>query len=382
MFLVVGISIALFLSFILLSKRGKTIADKILAVWLIVSATHLGFYYYHISAWMLAIPQLIGWAIPIALLHGPFLFVYTQALTQPAAFKHKRWLIHFLPALLLYLYISPFLFSPAGERLAAFKSVLPSDVYFKYFHPIVLIGSGFLYSLWAAWLLRRHKRGIAHRFSNIERINLDWLSYLIYSLAGLWILVAYGNDDLIFSAAVLYILFIGYFGIKQVGIFTEKKEHTFPEYAVQPETGKAIFSKQEESIEIDEDEIIEKKKYQKSGLSEEQAAQTRDELSELMATEKLYKNSELTLADLAARLDIHPNYLSQVINDKEGVNFYEYINALRVEEFKRLTALPENRQFTLLSLAYDCGFNSKSSFNRAFKKVTDHSPSEYLKAQV
>ena len=75
----------------------------------------------------------------------------------------------------------------------------------------------------------------------------------------------------------------------------------------------------------------------------------------------------------------HPNYLSQVINEVEGINFYDYVNRLRVEEFKRLLSLPENQRFTLLALAYDCGFNSKSAFNRCFKKTTGLSPSEYAK---
>ena len=101
-------------------------------------------------------------------------------------------------------------------------------------------------------------------------------------------------------------------------------------------------------------------------------------LTQLMETEKIYTESELSLSELANRLNTLPNYLSQVINDKEGKNFYDYINMLRIEEFKTLVSRPENRKYTLLSLSYDCGFNSKSSFNKNFKKVTGLSPSEYL----
>ena len=97
-----------------------------------------------------------------------------------------------------------------------------------------------------------------------------------------------------------------------------------------------------------------------------------------MQQEKFYTEPELTLAALAEKLNIHPNYLSQVINEKEGKSFYDYINTLRVEEFIRLILIPENSKFTMLSLASDCVFNSKSSFNKNFKKVTGQSPSEYL----
>ena len=68
------------------------------------------------------------------------------------------------------------------------------------------------------------------------------------------------------------------------------------------------------------------------------------------------------------------------VNKKVGKNFYDFVNQYRLEEFKRLLSDPKNRNLTLLSLAIDCGFNSKSSFNRHFKKVTGQTPSQYFAA--
>jgi len=179
----------------------------------------------------------------------------------------------------------------------------------------------------------------------------------------MWIFIIFvGYDPLIFSAASIFIIFIGYYGIKQVGIFTNQN-----------------LEVEEPVFEIVNEENTEKKKYAKSGLSEDVAKDLHLKLRSLMATEKLFTEPELTLSDLANRLEIHPNYLSQVINEMEGMNFYDYINGLRIEEFKRLVTIPENQRFTLLALAYECGFNSKSAFNRFFKKATDLSPSEYVK---
>nr|WP_262919778.1 helix-turn-helix domain-containing protein [Niabella hibiscisoli] len=98
-----------------------------------------------------------------------------------------------------------------------------------------------------------------------------------------------------------------------------------------------------------------------------------------MQKEALFTDPELTLGTLSEQLAIHPNTLSQVINSKEGKNFYDYINALRIATFIKALSKPENKKYTLLSLAFECGFNSKASFNRNFKKHTGLSPTEYLK---
>ena len=97
-----------------------------------------------------------------------------------------------------------------------------------------------------------------------------------------------------------------------------------------------------------------------------------------MDNQKLYLDEKLTLPKLASELDILPNYLSQVINERYGKNFYDYINTFRVAEFQKIIQDPKKRHYTLLTLALECGFNSKSSFNKYFKKSTGQTPSEYL----
>ena len=124
----------------------------------------------------------------------------------------------------------------------------------------------------------------------------------------------------------------------------------------------------------------EKLKYQKSGLSADAAEALHRQLAQAMQDEKYYLDGELSLSGLASQLNTQPNYLSQVINEREGKNFYDYINTLRIEEFKRVAASPDQRKYTLSALAQHCGFNSKSSFNRCFKKVTGQSPSEFVLA--
>ena len=98
-----------------------------------------------------------------------------------------------------------------------------------------------------------------------------------------------------------------------------------------------------------------------------------------MGDDALFKNEQL-ITELASLLDVHPNHLSQLINEREGKNFYNYINAIRIKEFIKLASLPENKKYTMISLAYDCGFGTKSTFNKHFKANTGKTPTEFFNA--
>ncbi len=173
----------------------------------------------------------------------------------------------------------------------------------------------------------------------------------------MWALIVTQNSTLIFISVSLFVILIGFFGVQQKNILGEPKRKIRP-------------SKKEDET---------KEKYLNSGLSEEKEDMYYAKLNSLIHEEKIYTNAELSLSELASKIDIHPNYLSQIINNKEGKKFYDYINTFRVQEFKRLISLPDNQQFTLISIAYECGFNSKSTFNRYFKKITESTPSQYVK---
>lgn len=355
-----AVFLALFLDLLLIGKKKKTQADAILAVWLLVIAFHTLLFYFRS---LFLYPQLLGVEFPFPLLHGPLLYLYARALTgQPV--KLAIVFLHFLPPLGIFLYSSPFLLQPIEQKIYIYQHHGIGYETFNAVHSVCVNLSGIGYVIWTILVLRRHRAVILQEFSDTEKINLNWLSYLTYWIGGIWILVLLGNDDYIFGAAALFVLFMGYFGIRQVGVFTTTAH--LPEKApAQPEA-------------VDDD-AAGKQKYQKSGLSREAAQQLRNDLASLMQNEKLYRQSELTLADLAAKLNTPANYLSQVINEQEGKNFYDYINTLRLEEFKRIVASPDSDKFTLMGIANDCGFNSKSSFNRYFRKVMGHSPSDYVR---
>jgi AraC-like DNA-binding protein len=362
MFYLAGVGLAFFLTLLLFSKRDKSVADIILGCWLVVITWHLLLFYFFKAE---LYPGLLGFGIPLPLAHGPFLYWYTRALTDRHA-PHKLLALHFIPLLLAHLYIAPFLALSAEEKMFVFENQGAGYETFNRINGMAIVVSGIVYVLLSSLALRKHRQSIVEEFSSTEKINLQWLQYMIYWMGAIWIFVILSNDVLVFGAAVLFIAFIGFFGIRQVGIF---HSHTTHEANTIRDTS------------IDGmDGPIEKRKYQKSGLSAEDSENIHRQLGQMMLTEKIFRESELSLTDLANRLNTQPNHLSQVINEREGKNFYDYINTLRIEEFKRLAAAPDSRKYTLLGLAEASGFNSKSSFNRYFKKISGQSPSEFMES--
>ncbi len=122
-----------------------------------------------------------------------------------------------------------------------------------------------------------------------------------------------------------------------------------------------------------------KGKQKKALLDDAAATDYKAKLQQLIDTEKFHLNPSVSLRSLADELGIHPNQLSWLLNDGFGKNFNEFINHYRIEEFKTLAKLPENANFTIMSIAYDCGFNSKTVFNTYFKKETGMTPKAFLK---
>jgi AraC-like DNA-binding protein len=401
MIYIIGIAISFFLSVLLLLKKNKSTADKILAGWLSFIGLHLFLFYSFLTGKIYSWPWLLGIHFPFPLLHGPALYIYAAALTGNLNASNKKYLLHFIPAALCYVYLLHFFLLPSEEKINVFKNRGAGYETFNSVIVAAIIVSGIVYVILTLLLHWKHRRKIVNEFSNIERINLDWIQYLMYGIAIIWAFVIFGDDNLIFIAVVFYVLFMGFFGIRQTPVFmTHHQPETQPDSPVEKnlisEDARKNFGALEFSVPVTQTpaekklENIheaehaaeangERSKYQKSGLDEEELQRIHGQLTALMEREKLYTNPELTLGEAAQQLNVHPNYLSQVINSVTKKNFYDYINSQRVEEFNRMVRNAKNQKFTLLSLAFECGFNSKTSFNRNFRKVTGLSPSQYLK---
>ena len=372
---VIGIFLAFFLQFLLFSKKGKTLPDKILGVWMFVIGLHLFSYYiYNLGYWE-RFPHLTGITHPFPLLHGPLLFLYVVFSLRKEQHFGWRDFAHFLPALGSYLYMMPYFFGyTIAEKRLVDSGQMEDYKTFMYLSLVGFIISGITYPVVAYHLITKHERLVHENYSFDESISLNWLKYCIGGLGLIFLSVGiisfmqylldvqfpFNVDFIFYAEIILFILFVGYFGIRHQGIFAENK------------------TTQEATSGNDDTDTKKTTGYIRSGLKTDEAQELHQKLLQLMNEKKPYLEPKLTLNMLATQLDVSSNHLSQTINQHQNQNFYDFINQYRVEEFKQRAKDPKNQHFNILALALDSGFNSKSAFNLIFKKHTGITPSHFM----
>ncbi|MCG6191137.1 helix-turn-helix domain-containing protein [Maribellus maritimus] len=356
-------------------KNNKILPDKILTVWMLVIGLHLFSYCLYSLGFWEKYPHLIGITHPFPFLHGPLLYLYVVfSLQKEPRFRLKHY-AHFLPAFLAYLYMVPYFFFYTTEQKRMIDHGQTND--YRVFMLISLAGfiiSGIAYAVLAYRLIGKYEKLVHDNFSFDEKISLHWLRYcisgigLIFATVGIFSFLQYilsiqfsfNVDFIYFSEIILFVFFVGYFGIRHESIFSDDKKRTA-------------------SIANTDDDTKKPAEYRKSGLKKGEAEQIHQQLLQLMDDKKPYLEPKLTLNLLSEELSTSPNYLSQIINQYREQNFYDFVNQYRIHEFKKRATLSENRRLNILAIAFDSGFNSKSSFNLAFKKHTGITPSQFIR---
>jgi AraC-like DNA-binding protein len=232
--------------------------------------------------------------------------------------------------------------------------------------------------------LWKYRKNVKNIFSNEEQKYLGWL-FILYKglilLFSILFFLTFANmavnnwriayDSRYFTASTdIFLIFLCYFGTRQPNLYKQR------ERPVTNDKDTDILTIIDETNNF-KTQAKEPVKSYRPGLSHQQAEETHKKLLKLMEESKPYLNENLTLFSLAQMIGIHPNYLSQIINTNTQKNFFDFINSCRVEEFKKRIKSDAYSHYSLLGLAFECGFNSKAAFNRAFKKFTGMTPSEF-----
>lgn len=374
--LLTGAINGLFFILLLQTKHQKSKADTLLSVWMGLIATQLFFYYDNTSGHPILpyFVQLLAFSIP--LLSSPVLYFYIKGLAFGEPYNIKKKLIHLLPYVLfnficLYLNVK----HPNAITLTDGLPHFDIGIYksWTYLLPGLLAIIPGYYSIAGLFVLIKYQQTLPHNYSYTEKITLNWLKWMVTVLlllfAALFILIKYGvtlgwitYHDLfkvVGAVLTLYVFFIGYLGFRQHSFINTLG--TLPQMPVEEDEEPVYLS------------------YKNTGLSDERAAELFEILNLHMKTQQPYLNDTLSLRMLAAQLHITPNQLSQVINQKARCNFFAFINQYRVEAVKAKLANPAMAHYSILSIAFDCGFKSKSAFNKIFKQATGLTPLEYQK---
>ena len=367
-FLIAVFNALLFIVF-LLQKRPRALHDNILICWLTYLGFFIGIYAFYSHDLFTHYKLLSIRLISLFMLHGPFLYLYIQTLVSSKQRLSWKDLFHMLPFIFFNLYILISSFQPlSSEKLNIEKLSWNFDPPLLFlFFLILTVLSGTIYFILTVRLFRKLDIKIFNNYSYSADIDLKWLRWLVLVFGIVWTILicvtvihhvfnmfsmVFCTDGLFLSLSAFVIL-IGYLGLKQKVIFSTAD---FEEFIG---TSKPLA------------------KYAGSRLTESEAKQYAEKLSEYMKSSRPYLNPELTLSQLAGDLGISSHFLSQVINEKFGLNFFDFINGYRVEEFKERTFDPKYSNFSLLGIALECGFNSKSAFNRIFKQKTGLTPSQF-----
>jgi AraC-like DNA-binding protein len=360
---------SLFLITLVLGKKDKAKFDKVFVGMLAVYALTIGGTYLELYNVRNDYPyphfMNVNWLF--LLLHGPLLWFYVKTLTQPIFKLKPIHLLHFAPFVFYSIFHwFNFIGLSAEEKIIYVSTGAHYTTIFVKIGSLAVGVSSITYNIVALVLLQKHLRNIKSTYSNIENKDLKWLktlviaslvvfsvNVLLYNLNNFFRFSEYfALAKIAYTFSTIYVLYIGYFGIRQGRIFADYiiEEAHLPKVVKQ-------------SIQIDV-----KKNY----------SEIVGNLIRLMEKEQPYLDPELNLAKLSNLMKTKPELISEVLNSALNQNFFDFINKYRIEEFKLKCLSKENRHLSIMGIAYDCGFNSKAAFYRAFNKFEAISPTAYI----
>jgi len=370
----VGAVQGLLLTAVLAAQRSNHTANRLLAALMAAFTLYLATSVYYEAGLIRAYPHFFGVGYQTPWVFGPLVYLYAVAASDRSWRFTPRSLLHFVPLLVSVIVAFPYYMMSGAEKVTLLErwraNGVPSPL--SLLDPFKFV-SGISYSVATVLYLQRHRRRIQDSYSNTARVNLVWLLWLTAAAGAIWLLattlrLSHVNtrlrDEHISLAIAVVVYATGYMGLRQPEVFRyETAEFRIPDLP--------------RPTVVRESPEPPAKRYERSGLGDGEAERLSESLLTVMDTEQPWKDSELTLGDLAVRLNATTHKLSEVLNSQIGQTFYDFVNGYRVREVQRRIRAGDARTLKMLALALDAGFASKSTFNQAFKKHTGQTPSTF-----
>lgn len=371
--LYVGLAQSLFAIVALATRRTVSLPDKLLVAGLTAFAIKFVVLVLYSEHGEFFDAQFSLGLIPLTF--GPILYLYTSYLVADRKRFRPLDLLHFVPFVVITL--AYFMFFQ-DEVDFSDEAYLQTDehLWVRILFAIIFFASVIVYTVLTFIKLFHFRKTIEAQFSHRDaQLRLFWLNFIaiLFSLSGLVVIIAGTYNALQFKKVVDTSLLshigltsvaycISYFGLRQPSLF--KNEYTVDER--DSDNGKP--SKEESND-----------KENKPRFTEEEAHKLTERLILHMSEERPYLNPELTLGELSAQINLAKHELTELLNVHIGKNFFTFVNEFRLKAVVRRLSNPDYDHLTIIGIANDCGFNSKSTFNSLFKQFTGKTPSEYKK---
>ncbi len=371
--IIAGILQIFIFSFILcFNKQGHQRTNRLLGVLLFLSALHF--------AWFMVLdsdieqiigPQVFWFPYSYLLAIGPLFYFYTRAIASANSKISQKDFYHFIPVGIEVAFQLALIIGSIRSEIQIYSTNI-----FLIYKVLQGIGAGISISVYVKKsldILISYETYLSQNFSNSKNITMVWLFSLIKYIRALWIFwllfelifLAFWHFQLhyipVYLLLYLFLAIITY-STWWIGLQGYTKASQLPEN----------FIVNEFQIEV--------KQSTYSNLDKQEIELLVLKLHQIMENENLFRDETLSLHRLAENLGVNPNLISYILNSIIKQSFYDYVNAWRVEEVKKKMNDAKYDHIKLTEIAFDSGFNSKATFNRAFKKMTGVSPSEYKKA--
>lgn len=352
----IGFYIAIILHF---NKKVESVAKALISGFIFIHSVFILHIFLYITKYQYQFPHTFRISTVFSFLYGPLLYLYFKRITHQYKFK-KVDLLHFLPTLIFVIYLLPGYLLPADQKLDIMLGRIGgrsfSDVAIIVLKLLSLLTYG--YFIRKLYLTSKKNTTLSPESSKWQRnIYIIHMLYVVcYSAYGFLLAnnmtVGFLYHMQVMSMALM-VMYLGYSANVQPAVFN----------------GSYSFNKLFY-------------KYEKSGLTESLSLELKENLIHLFDEEKVYKDSTICLETLSNKLDTTRHNTSQVINEHFNMSFHELINRYRIREAKEILNNDIQRNLNIIDVAYEVGYNNKVTFNKAFKKDTRLTPSQYQRIAI
>ena len=352
--------------FLFQNKKGKRLSNGLLALVFIMISMAVVDLYLVVFRVEFKFPQLLFVVDTFMFAYGPLLFFFTRSVIFKNYRLQNKSIVHFIPFLIaICMVVGLMIFEDTSSISKAVNEINTQQVPISFrIGELLMLSHILCYLIASKQAIKKVVGKSKDLFSTFNQDKFELLKFILNAFI------------ILFLISFLHSI-LPFIGIKNGLLFTLLALVLFMFYFINSILLKLLNQSSNDSSAITQAHFKEKEKYAGSKLSPSDIKDYMDKLSSYMNEKQRYLDSELSITNLSSELNMSSKILSQVINEGHSCNFFDFVNTYRVEAAKALFKDQADKKLTIQQVMYDSGFNSKSSFNTAFKKFTKQTPTQF-----